>query len=164
MLSLGKPDLRGLNMSIRYEKGINQKNALLLCKWSNKKGKEFQEQWMGPQISYPLNYDTIKELENVFSIFNENKFIGMIQKVRIDKDNIHIGRFVLNPRKTGLGLGTAALNEFVDSIFEDGNIKSITLTVFNYNQNAQKLYEKLGFKIDEVIESPKLKYIMKKRR
>ncbi len=151
-------------MSIRYEKGINQKNALLLCEWSNKKGKEFQEQWMGPQISYPLNYDTIKELENVFSIFNENKFIGMIQKVRIDKDNIHIGRFVLNPRKTGLGLGTAALNEFVDSIFEDGNIKSITLTVFNYNQNAKKLYEKLGFKIDEVIESPKLKYIMKKRR
>ena len=116
-------------MSIRYEKGINQKNALLLCKWSNKKGKEFQEQWMGPQISYPLNYDTIKELENVFSIFNENKFIGMIQKVRIDKDNIHIGRFVLNPRKTGLGLGTAALNEFVDSIFEDGNIKSINYQI-----------------------------------
>ena len=64
---------------------------------------------MGPQISYPLNYDTIKELENVFSIFNENKFIGMIQKVRIDKDNIHIGRFVLNPRKTGLGLKTLTL-------------------------------------------------------
>ena len=151
-------------MSIRYEKGINQKNALLLCEWSNKKGKEFQEQWMGPQISYPLNYDTIKELENVFSIFNENKFIGMIQKVRIDKDNIHIGRFVLDPEKTGSGLGTAALRKFIDLIFEDTAIKSISLSVFDFNQNAKRVYEKLGFEIAEVIETPKLKYTMKKIR
>lgn len=77
---------------VRIEKGINKNNALLLCKWSNEQGKEFQEQWMGPKISYPLNYGKIKELENVFSIFNQGEFIGMIQEVRIDKDNIHIGR------------------------------------------------------------------------
>ena len=47
---------------------------------------------MGTQISYPLNCDKIKELENTFSIFNEREFIGMIQEVRVDKDNIHIGR------------------------------------------------------------------------
>ena len=119
---------------------------------------------MGTQISYPLNYDTIKELENVFSIFNENKFIGMIQKVRIDKDNIHIGRFVLDPEKTGSGLGTAALRKFMDFIFEDTAIKSISLSVFDFNQNAKRVYEKLGFEIAEVIETPKLKYTMKKIR
>jgi len=54
---------------------------------------------MGPIISYPLNYEKIKELENVYSIFDEEKFIGMIQEVRIDKDNVHIGRFVLAPEK-----------------------------------------------------------------
>ena len=151
-------------MKTRFEKGINKNNALLLCEWSNEKGKEFQEQWMGPNISYPLNYEKIKELENVFSIFDEEKFIGMIQEVRIDKDNVHIGRFVLDPRKTGLGLGTEAMKEFVDFIFEDVNIKSISLTVFDFNQSAKRLYEKLGFEIDEVIETPKLKYIMKRYR
>ena len=151
-------------MDIRFEKGINKDNALLLCDWSNEQGKEFQEQWTGPQISYPLNYDKIKELENIFSIFNNGIFIGVIQKVQIDKDNIHIGRFVLDPGKTGLGLGKEALKRFVDLIFEDDNIKSISLTVFDYNQNAKKLYEKLGFKIDEVIETPKLKYIMRRHR
>ena len=45
----------------------------------------------GAQISYPLNYGKIKELENVFSIFSQGEFIGMIPRVRIDKDNIHIG-------------------------------------------------------------------------
>jgi len=151
-------------MKTRFEKGINKNNALLLCEWSNEKGKEFQEQWMGPNISYPLNYEKIKELKNVFSIFDEETFIGMIQEVRIDKDNVHIGRFVLDPRKTGLGLGTEAMKEFVDFIFEDVNIKSISLTVFDFNQSAKRLYEKLGFEIDEVIETPKLKYIMKRYR
>ena len=149
---------------VRIEKGINKNNALLLCKWSNEQGKEFQEQWMGPKISYPLNYGKIKELENVFSIFTQGEFIGMIQEVRIDKDNIHIGRFVIDPRKTGLGLGTEALKRFVDFIFGSDNIKSISLTVFDFNQRAKRIYEKVGFEINEVIEAPKLKYIMKRYR
>ena len=149
---------------VRIEKGINKNNALLLCEWSNGQGKEFQKQWMGPKISYPLNYGKIKELENVFSIFNQGEFIGMIQEVRIDKDNIHIGRFVIDPRKTGLGFGTEALKRFVDFILEDDNIKSISLTVFDFNQKAKRIYEKLGFEINEVIESPRLKYIMKRCR
>ena len=149
---------------IRIEKGINKDNALLLCEWSNEQGKEFQEQWMGPKISYPLDYGKIQELENVFSIFNQREFIGMIQEVRIDKDNIHIGRFIIEPRKTGLGFGIAALKRFIDFLFEDDNIKSISLTVFDFNQKAKRIYEKLGFEINEVIETPRLKYIMKRYR
>ena len=139
-------------MDISFEKGISKNNALLLCKWSNKMGRGFQEQWMGAKVSYPLSYDKIKELENTFSIFTEGQFIGMIQKVRIDKDNIHIGRFVLEPEKTGSGLGTAALRKF------------ISLSVFDFNQNAKRVYEKLGFEVAELIETPKLKYTMKKIR
>lgn len=151
-------------MNIRFEKGINKHNALLLCEWSNTKGNLFQEQWMGPMVSYPLTYEKIKGLENTFSIFDENEFIGMIQEIRIDKDNIHIGRFILDPRKTGLGLGTEAMKAFIKLIFRDKNIRSISLTVFDFNQRAKKLYDKLGFKIDETIETPTLKYIMKKYR
>ena len=151
-------------MSIKFTKGIDKDNILLLCKWSNERGEIFQEQWMGTEVSFPLTYEKIEKLENKFSIFNGEEFIGMIQEVRIQEDNIHIGRFVLNPSKTGAGLGTEALKEFIDFIFKDKNIRSISLTVFDFNKNAKQLYDKLGFVVDEVIETPKLRYIMKKHR
>ena len=151
-------------MSIGFVKGIDKDNILLLCKWSNERGAMFQEQWMGTEVSFPLTYEKIENLENKFSIFNGEEFIGMIQEVRIQEDNIHIGRFVLNPTKTGAGLGTKALKEFIDFIFKDENIQSISLTVFDFNKSAKRVYYKLGFEIYEVIETPKLKYIMKKFR
>ena len=151
-------------MSIGFTKGIDKDNILLLCKWSNERGEIFQEQWMGTEVSFPLTYEKIEKLENKFSIFNEEEFIGMIQEVRIQEDNIHIGRFVLNPSKTGAGLGTEALKEFIDFIFKDKNIRSISLTVFDFNKNAKQIYDKLGFVVDEVIETPKLRYIMRKYR
>ena len=151
-------------MSIKFTKGIDKDNILLLCKWSNERGEIFQEQWMGTEVSFPLTYEKIEKLENKFSIFNGEEFIGMIQEVRIQEDNIHIGRFVLNPSKTGAGLGTEALKEFIDFIFKDEKIHSISLTVFDFNKSAKRVYDKLGFEICEVIETPKLKYIMKKFR
>lgn len=151
-------------MGIKLEEGISKNNIELLCHWSNERGSAFQEQWMGSQIPYPLTYDKIQKLKNKFSIFNDDEFIGMIQEVRIDEDNIHIGRFVLNPQKTGLGFGTEALKEFIDFIFKDKNIRSISLNVFDFNKNAKQVYDRLGFVVDEVIETPKLKYIMKKYR
>jgi len=151
-------------MSIKFVKGINKDNISLLCKWSNERGEIFQEQWMGTEVSFPLTYEKIEKLENKFSIFNGEEFIGMIQEVRIQEDNIHIGRFVLNPLKTGAGLGTEALKEFIDFIFKDEKIHSISLTVFDFNKSAKRVYDKLGFEIYEVIETPKLKYIMKKFR
>ena len=151
-------------MSIGFVKGIDKDNILLLCKWSNERGSMFQEQWMGTEVSFPLTNEKIENLENKFSIFNGEEFIGMIQEVRIQEDNIHIGRFVLNPTKTGAGLGTKALKEFIDFIFKDENIQSISLTVFDFNKSAKRVYYKLGFEIYEVIETPKLKYIMKKFR
>ena len=151
-------------MSIKLTKGIDKDNILLLCKWSNERGAIFQEQWMGTEVSFPLTYEKIEKLENKFSVFNEEEFIGMIQEVKIEKDNIHRGRFVLNPIKTGSGLGTKALKKFIDFIFKDENIRSISLTVFDFNKSARRVYDKLGFEIYEVIETPKLKYIMKKFR
>ena len=151
-------------MNISFERSINERNSLLICEWSNEKGEEFQKQWMGTKVSYPLDLDKIRKLENIFSIFREEEFLGIIQIIKIEEKNAHLGRFILNPQKVGRGFGKNALELFVYRIFEDENINSITLTVFDSNITAKKLYEKLGFKIDKVIEFPSLKYIMKRTR
>lgn len=151
-------------MNITFENGINELNGQRLATWSNEKGKVFQEQWMGPKIEYPLNYSKLKSLENLYSIFANKEFVGVIQQVRIDNYNIHIGRFIINPSKTGLGYGKESLKEFINYCFKNDVIKSISLTVFDYNKNAMALYEKLGFEIVETINKPDLKYAMKKYR
>ena len=113
-------------MDIRLENGININNSLLLCGWSNEKGEKFQKQWMGTKISYPLDIDKIQKMNNVFSIFNGKEFIGIIQIIRFENNNAHIGRFIVNPQKIGQGFGKAALKKFLKFLFSDKNIESVT--------------------------------------
>ena len=151
-------------MTIRFEENVSPENAQLVCQWSNSLGKSFQEQWMGPRIPFPLTIQALQELEGIFSIFDGQEFVGLIQKIRLEDSNLHIGRFFINPQKQGQGLGSQALRKFVSLVFENGDIDSISLNVFEANQVAYKLYQKEGFEIVQIVEAPVRKYIMKKRR
>ncbi len=151
-------------MTIRFEEKLSVENAQLVCQWSNSLGKSFQEQWMGPRISFPLTIQVLQDLEGVFSIFDGHEFVGLIQKIRLEDSNLHIGRFFINPQKQGQGLGSQALRKFVSLAFENGDIDSISLNVFETNQAAQNIYQKEGFEIVQIIEAPVRKYIMKKGR
>lgn len=151
-------------MIIRFEEKVNIENAQLVCQWSNSLGKAFQEQWMGPKIPFPLTLQVLQDLEGVFSIFDGHEFVGLIQKIRLENSNLHIGRFFINPQKQGQGLGSQALRKFVSFAFENRDIDSISLNVFETNQRAQNLYQKEGFEIVQMVEAPVRKYIMKKGR
>ena len=155
---------REKKMIIRFEKKVSTENAQLVCQWSNSLGKSFQEQWMGPRIPFPLTIQVLQDLEGIFSIFEGQEFVGLIQKIRQEDSNLHIGRFFINPQKQGQGLGSQALRKFVSLVFENGDIDSISLNVFKANQRAQNLYQKEGFEIIQIVEEPERKYIMKKGR
>ncbi len=151
-------------MKIHFEKGLQIENAQLICHWSNALGDSFQKQWMGPMIPFPLTIQVLQDLEGIFSIFAEEEFVGVIQKIRLEDRNLHIGRFFINPQKQGLGLGSQALRKFVSLFFENGDIDSVSLNVYEANQRAQKLYQKEGFEIVQIVEEPIRKYIMIKSR
>ncbi len=151
-------------MIIRFEEKVSIENAQLVCQWSNSLGKAFQEQWMGSKIPFPLTLQVLQDLEGIFSIFDGQEFVGLIQKIRLEDSNLHIGRFFINPQKQGQGLGSQALRKFVSLAFENEDIDSISLNVFEANQVAYKLYQKEGFEIVQIVEAPVRKYIMKKRR
>ena len=153
-----------VEMTIRFEENVSTENAQLVCQWSNSLGKAFQEQWMGPKIPFPLTLQVLQDLEGIFSIFDGQEFVGLIQKIRLEGRNLHIGRFFINPQKQGQGLGSQALREFVSLAFENEDIDSISLNVFEANQTAYNLYQKAGFEIVQMVEAPVRKYIMKKGR
>ena len=145
---------------IEIKAGINDNNKNDIVKWTNEKGRNFLEQWAGKSLDFPLIESQIDDLKDIYSIFCENEFVGIIQKIRKEMDNVHIGRFLINPELTGRGLGKKALIEFINLIFQDEDVNSITLNVFDYNVGAKKLYEKVGFEVVNVIENPMKKYMM----
>ena len=151
-------------MKIQFEKGLQLENAKLICQWSNALGESFQKQWMGPKISYPLIAKSLQKMEGIFSIFVGEEFVGIIQKIRLEDRNLHIGRFFINPQKQGQGLGSQALRKFVSLAFENEDIDTISLNVYEANQTAYNLYQKEGFEIVQMVEVPIRKYIMKKVR
>ena len=151
-------------MTIRFEEKVSTENAQLVCQWSNSLGKSFQEQWMGTMIPFPLTLQTLQDLEGIFSIFDGPEFVGLIQKIRLEDRNLHIGRFCINPQKQRQGLGSKAVRKFVSLAFEKGDTDSISLNVFESNQAAKHLYQKEGFEIVQTIEAPVRKYLMKKFR
>lgn len=153
-----------VKMTIRFEEKVSTENAQLVCQWSNSLGKSFQEQWMGTMIPFPLTIQVLQDLEGIFSIFEGEEFVGLIQKIRLEEKNLHIGRFFINPQKQGRGLGRQALRKFVSLAFENRDIDSISLNVFEANQRAQNLYQKEGFEIVQMVEASERKYIMKKGR
>ena len=145
---------------IEIKAGISDKNKNDIVKWTNEKGRNFLEQWAGKSLDFPLTENQIDDLKDIYSIFCENEFVGIIQKIRKEMDNVHIGRFLINPELTGRGLGKRALIEFINLIFQDEDVNSITLNVFDYNAGAKKLYEKVGFEVVNVTENPMKKYMM----
>ena len=151
-------------MKIHFEKGLQIENAQLICQWSNALGESFQKQWMGPKISYPLIAQSLQKIEGIFSIFTGEEFVGLIQKIRLEDRNLHIGRFFINPQKQGQGLGSQTLRKFVSLAFENEDIDTISLNVFEANQTAYKLYQKEGFEIVQMLEAPVRKYMMRKYR
>lgn len=157
-------EVLGTNMKIHFEKGLQLENARLISQWSNALGESFQKQWMGPKIYYPLIAQSLQKMEGIFSIFAGEEFVGIIQKIKLEDKNLHIGRFLIAPHKQGKGIGRKALQGFVQEMFENEEIESISLTVFESNQIARDLYHKEGFEIVQIIEVPERKYIMRKFR
>ena len=147
--------------NIKIIDGINDKNKNDIVKWTNEKEKDFLEQWAGKSLDFPLTESQIDDLKDIYSIFCENEFVGIIQKIRKEMNNIHIGRFLINPELTGKGLGKRALLEFISLIFQEKNVNSITL---NDNVGAKKLYEKVGFKVVNITKNPMKKYMMIRKK
>ena len=150
--------------NIKIINGINDNNKNDIVKWTNEKGKDFLEQWAGKSLDFPLTESQIDDLKDIYSIFCENEFVGIIQKIRKEMNNIHIGRFLINPELTGKGLGKRALIEFINLIFQNEDVNSITLNVFDYNVRAKKLYEKVGFKVVNITKNPMKKYMMIRKK
>ena len=147
---------------MRITEGLSTKDKQAIIHWTNSKGADFLQQWAGDALPYPLTIEALNALPHCFRIEKEGSFIGMIQQIKVEENNIHIGRFLINPSLTGKGLGSLAMQLFVAMLFENKSVHSISLNVFDDNPIAKDLYTKLGFEVVATIEGERKKYKMMK--
>ena len=147
---------------MKITEGLLPEDKQAIIHWTNSKGADFLQQWAGDALSYPLTIEALNALSHCFRIEAEGSFIGIIQQIRVEGNNVHIGRFLINPSLTGKGLGTSAMQLFIAMLFEDKRVHSISLNVFDDNPIAKGLYTKLGFEVVATIEGERKKYKMMK--
>ena len=147
---------------MRITEGLSTKDKQAIIHWTNSKGADFLQQWAGDALQYPLTMEALNALSHCFRIEVEGSFIGMIQQIRVEGSNVHIGRFLINPSLTRKGLGTSAMRLFISMLFEEECVHSISLNVFDDNPIAKGLYTKLGFEVVATIEGERKKYKMVK--
>ena len=147
---------------MRITEGLLPDDKLAIIRWTNSKGADFLQQWAGDALQYPLTMEELNALSHCYRIEAEGSFIGIIQQIRVEGSNVHIGRFLINPSLTGKGLGTSAMQLFIAMLFEDKRVHSISLNVFDDNPIAKGLYTKLGFEVVATIEGERKKYKMVK--
>ena len=147
---------------MRITEVLSTKDKLAIIRWTNSRGADFLQQWAGDALLYPLTIEALNALPHCFRIEAEGSFIGMIQQIRVEGSNVHIGRFLINPSLTGKGLGTLAMQLFIVMLFEDKCVHTISLNVFDDNPIAKGLYTKLGFEVVATVEGERKKYKMVK--
>ena len=147
---------------MKITEGLLTKDKQDIILWTNNKGVDFLQQWAGDALQYPLTMEQLDALSHCFRIEAEGSFIGMIQQIKVEENNIHIGRFLINPSLTGKGFGSLAMQLFIAMLFEDKSVHSISLNVFDDNPIAKDLYTKLGFKVVATVEGERKKYKMVK--
>ena len=147
---------------MKITEGLLTKDKQDIILWTNNKGVDFLQQWAGDALQYPLTMEQLDTLSHCFRIEEDGHFVGMIQKIRAEGNNIHIGRFLINPSLTGKGLGSLAMQLFIAMLFEDKSVHFISLNVFDGNPIAKGLYTKLGFEVVATVEEERKKYKMVK--
>ena len=147
---------------MKITEGLLPEDKEAIIRWTNSKGADFLQQWAGDALPYPLTIEALNALSHCFRIEAEGSFIGMIQQIKVEGSNVHIGRFFINPSLTGKGLGTKAMQLFIAMLFEDKSVHSISLNVFDDNPIAKGLYTKLGFEVVAIVEGERKKYKMMK--
>jgi diamine N-acetyltransferase len=59
-------------------------------------------------------------------------------------------RILIGPRGRDRGLGSEGTRLIIDYIFEQTDLKQLTLSVFAFNPRALRVYEKIGFVMESV--------------
>jgi len=131
-----------------------------IVSWVNQYSRDFMVQWSGKTYEYPLTVDQMKahysrginSIESdvfIYKIMDDGRFVGSVQLCRFNWETREavVGRFLIGEETNrGRGIGKKALNELVRIGFHQFGLETIKLNVYEFNRQAIKCYESVGFR------------------
>lgn len=113
-------------------------------------------QFAGPEFNFPLTNEQLdKSLSDknryAFRVVNTNtnRSIGYAE-IYLTENLVYFGRILIGDRKQrGKQIGQRILNLLLDFTFSNLNRTKVELNVFDWNLQAIKCYEKVGFVINQ---------------
>ena len=107
-------------------------------------------------------YSSRNEQENrldlAIVIKNDATVVGEVVVNEYDETKHSMNfRILIGPKGRNQGFGTEATKLIIDYVFQNSDLRQITLGVYSFNPRAKKVYEKIGF-VDESIDKDELEY------
>ena len=87
-----------------------------------------------------------------FDIFDDNTLIGFALLHEYEKGKFFLWDYAIDNKYQNKGLGTKSLIELINYMKEEYNLKEMSTTYIWGNDNARKLYEKVGFIETSVVD------------
>ncbi len=92
--------------------------------------------------------------ENVlaFDIYSEDLLVGFIMVQNFDEGAYFLWNYAIDKNYQNKRLGTTALREFIGFMKDKFNMTKMTTTYIWGNEQAKRLYEKVGFTETDVVD------------
>lgn len=84
--------------------------------------------------------------DGFFALTQDGQIIGNLIVNRFGKDEAHLGRVGVSQAEQGKGYGSLLMQRAIEWFQNEGGIREVHLYTQDFNESAQNLYTKFGFK------------------
>lgn len=129
------------------EECLNDPEVLKLTGSSPVFTKSSINQW------YSTRNEQEDRLDLAIVIKNDHTVVGEVVINEYDEIKHSMNfRILIGPKGRNQGFGSEATRLIIDYVFQNTDLKQITLGVYSFNPRAKRVYEKIGFTVDSIDE------------
>ena len=105
------------------------------------------EQWYSSRNEHEDRLDLAIVIQNIHTVVGE----VVINEYDEIKHSMNF-RILIGPKGRNQGFGTEATRLIIDYVFQNTDLKQVTLGVYSFNPRAKTVYEKIGFIVESIDE------------
>ncbi|MEH6453420.1 MAG: GNAT family N-acetyltransferase [Psychromonas sp.] len=136
---------------------VTQVHILTLMAWFSSESEVTE--WAGPNFTYPFSLKSFSDdlnnnLSQSFALVTDNEELVGFGQYYLNLDKCHLARLVIAPSMRGQGLAAKLILLLAEQGIKRMKVKECSLLVWDYNKQAIRAYQKVGFKVTNSAQHP----------